>query len=44
MKFIKSSNHRVLERSAAEAVAYKSAAVLAPIAGVLGGRLSKNLD
>jgi hypothetical protein len=44
MKFIKSSNHRVLERSAAEAVAYKSAAVPAPHAGVLGDRLSKNLD
>ena len=42
MKIIKSSNHRILERSAAEAVAYKSAAVLAPIAGVLGGLLSKN--
>jgi hypothetical protein len=30
--------------SAAEAVACKSAAVFAPIDGVLGGRLSKNLD
>ena len=43
MEFNKSSNHRMLERSAAEAVAYKSAAVLAPPAGVLGRLLSKNL-
>ena len=36
MKIIQSSNHRILERSAAEAVAYKSAAVRsAPLAGVL---------
>ena len=32
----------MLERSAAEAVAYKSAAVFAPIDGVLGRLLSKN--
>ena len=42
MKIIKSSNHRILERSAAEAVAYKSAAVRsAPIVGVLGRIVEK---
>ena len=40
MKIIKSPNHRILERSAAEAVPYKSAAVRsALLAGVLSTRV-----